>query len=964
MTQSVPPPAYTGLPPMGGGVAAAQITLAAVAPPSPSDRRRPALECIDFNPKKRPPTAQNIIDRLHLTESIPAAGGQIAEAASSTSGVAVNESKGKGNIDDPSVFRSGAHPLANQTVVVPRAASISPQRATHHAMGVPPPKQTVGMPRAAPTSPRRATLHAMGESETPPMQTVVMPRPLGSAPAQQPRPFYGLVETRPPLPANLGRRSTASMYDMVEPMLYLYVTVVKARDLPTMEITGSLGRYVEVKVGNIKGVTKYLEKNAKPLWQQTFAFSRQHIQSSQLEIIVKDKDVLRDNYVGRVVFDMSNVPVRLLPDSPLAPLWYHLSDSHGNKLRHGGHGLGEIMLAVWLGTQTDEAFPEAWHSEAHSLSREELTNTRSKVYYSPKLVYLRVIVIAAQDLIASNKGRPLAETIAKIQMGNQIRRTRPRGGTTNPLWNEEFMFVASEPFEDPEPLVVTVEERVSAGRDVPISRVTIQGLHVHRNGLARSVPSKWFSMSPEMAVEEAATFMSKIQLKMSLETAYHVLDESSHYCSDLQPAAKDLRRAPIGILEVGVLSARGLTGMKNPYCVAKYGDKWVRTRTLLATAEPQWNEQYTWDVFDLTTVITVAVFDNANLHHGAGAYKDQRIGKVRVRLATLESDRVYTYYYPLIALSPLGLKKTGELHLAVRFTCTAWANMQAHYFHPLFPKKHYTDPISVLQMDYLRLQAMQLVTAQLARADPPLRREVVEYMLDVDSKMFSLRRSKANLHRIASLFSGVAAVAKLFDGICRWKNPLATMLVHVMFLHLVCYPELILPMVFLCMIMIGAWNYPWRPLKPPYTDTVLSQVEEFDTFLPPNIDSVLWYTDQSLSDELDEEFDTSPTSRPDDVVQMRYDRLRSTAGRVQTVIGDLVRQGERAQSLLRWHDPRVTPIFITLSLLAAVVLYLTPFQVVALVMGIYFLRPPWLRSRSNLLFNLYTRLPSKDDVML
>ncbi|KAM0891218.1 hypothetical protein ACQ4PT_026535 [Festuca glaucescens] len=30
-----------------------------------------ALECIDFNPKKRPPTAQNIIDRLHLTESIP-----------------------------------------------------------------------------------------------------------------------------------------------------------------------------------------------------------------------------------------------------------------------------------------------------------------------------------------------------------------------------------------------------------------------------------------------------------------------------------------------------------------------------------------------------------------------------------------------------------------------------------------------------------------------------------------------------------------------------------------------------------------------------------------------------------------------------------------------------------------------------------------------------------------------------
>uniref|UniRef100_M8AYS9 C2 domain-containing protein n=1 Tax=Aegilops tauschii TaxID=37682 RepID=M8AYS9_AEGTA len=344
---------------------------------------------------------------------------------------------------------------------------------------------------------------------------------------------YGLTETKPPLPAKMGPRSgtakIASTYDMVEPMSYLYVTVVKARDLPSMDLTGALDPYVEVKLGNFKGVTRHLEKNQNP-------------------------------------------------------------------------------------------------------------------------------------------------------------------------------------------------EKVAAGRDEPIGRIIIPvaSPYVPRNDLAKSIPSKWFNLSRGMTVDEAAaeattgtkhrehskTFASKIHLRMSLETAYHVLDESTHYSSDLQPAAKKLRKSAIGVLEVGILSARGLGGNKSPYCVAKYGSKWVRTRTLLGTAAPAWNEQYTWEVFDLSTVITVAVFDNNHLHHSDG--KDQRIGKVRVRLATLESDRVYTHYYPLMALTPGGLKKTGELHLAVRFTCTAWANMLAQYGRPLLPKMHYSNPISVLQLDYLRFQAMQM----------------------------------------------------------------------------------------------------------------------------------------------------------------------------------------------------------------------------------------------------------------
>jgi hypothetical protein len=148
------------------------------------------------------------------------------------------------------------------------------------------------------------------------------------------------------------------------------------------------------------------------------------------------------------MFDLSEVPKRKPPESPLAPQWYKLEAKSG-KGRAQGTALffrsslanpsiqdcftrflfgctsdvflsrlqrslaalltydydsldcpGEIMVAVWWGTQADEAFPEAWHSDTGGHA-----HFRSKVYLSPKLWYLRVNVIEAQDLNGRDKAR-------------------------------------------------------------------------------------------------------------------------------------------------------------------------------------------------------------------------------------------------------------------------------------------------------------------------------------------------------------------------------------------------------------------------------------------------------------------------------------------------------------------------------------------------------------------------------
>ncbi|KAL7160117.1 hypothetical protein ABFS83_01G072400 [Erythranthe nasuta] len=616
------------------------------------------------------------------------------------------------------------------------------------------------------------------------------------------------------------------------------------------------------------------------------------------------------------------------------------------------------MLAVWIGTQADEAFPDAWHSDAASpldSSSAASALIRSKVYQAPRLWYVRVNVVEAQDLIPSEKAR-FPDAYVKAQIGNQVMRTKPvQSRNFNPLWNEDLFFVAAEPFEDH--LVLTVEDRVAPGKDEVIGRVIIPLNMVEKRADDRVIHSRWFNLEKPVLVDvdqlKKEKFSSKLHLRVCLDGGYHVLDESTHYSSDLRPTAKQLWKPPIGVLELGILNAVGLHPMKtrdgkgtsDTYCVAKYGHKWIRTRTIVDNLFPKYNEQYTWEVFDPATVLTVGIFDNSQLSGEKG--KDVKIGKVRIRISTLQTGRIYTHSYPLLVLHPTGVKKMGELHLALRFSCTSFANMLYTYSRPLLPKMHYVRPFTVVQLDMLRHQAVNIVATRLGRSEPPLRKEVVEYMSDVDSHLWSMRRSKANFFRMMSVFAGIFSAGKWIGDICTWRNPITTVLVHLLYLMLVSFPELILPTVFLYMFLIGIWNFRFRPRYPPHMNTKISQAEAVHP------------------DELDEEFDTFPTSRNPDLVRMRYDRLRSVAGRIQTVVGDVATQGERVHSLLSWRDPRATAIFVTFCLVAAVVLYVTPFQVIAALAGVYAMRHPRFRYRlPSVPVNFFRRLPARTDSML
>ncbi|XP_043698411.1 FT-interacting protein 7 [Telopea speciosissima] len=784
------------------------------------------------------------------------------------------------------------------------------------------------------------------------LQTVSIPESklAGINPA---RPIY-----RQPMPDNLNFSSDLSerisnersTYDLVEKMHYLFVRVVKARYLPTK---GS--PVVEIAVSSNQVRTKPARKSNFFEWDQTFAFGRESPElASTLDVSVLDvpssssnsdpTDDVVGKFLGGVCFDVTEIPLRDPPDSPLAPQWYRLE---GNGSRNG-----DLMLATWIGTQADESFSDAWKTDtAGNIS------SRSKIYLSPKLWYLRATVIEAQDILPVTALRE-SSFLVKAHLGFQVLQTKisvSRNGS--PSWNEDLIFVAAEPFGDH--LVFSLENQNRQSKESPVLGIArIPLATIERRVDDRKVLSRWFGL--EDAVDEKKIYKGRIHLRLCFDGGYHVMDEAAHVCSDFRPTARQLWKPPVGTVELGIIGCKNLLPMKtingkgstDAYSVAKYGQKWVRTRTVADNLDPKWNEQYTWKVYDPCTVLTLGVFDSWGVYEMDGSKDpamvrpDFRIGKARIRISTLETGRVYRNTYPLLLLSPTGVKKMGDIEIAVRFVrAVPTLDLLQVYTQPMMPSMHHIKPLGVFQQEMLRNAASKIVAQHLSRSEPPVRREVVLYMLDVDSHAFCMRKVRANWYRIINVIAGLIDMVRWVEDTRTWKNPTATLLVHALLVMLVWFPDLIFPTLAFYVFVIGAWNYRLRVRDPlPHLCPKISQADAVDR------------------DELDEEFDTVPSSRSAEVVRARYDKLRTLGARVQTLLGDLATQGERLQALVTWRDPRATGIFVGLCFVVAVLMYLVPTKMVAMATGFYYLRHPMFRDRMPPpALNFFRRLPALSD---
>ncbi|CAA2955960.1 QUIRKY [Olea europaea subsp. europaea] len=95
----------------------------------------------------------------------------------------------------------------------------------------------------------------------------------------------------------------------------------------------------------------------------------------------------------------------------------------------------------------------------------------------------------------------------------------------------------------------------------------------------------------------------------------------------------------------------------------------------------------------------------------------------------------------------------------------------------MLPRMHYVRPFGVARQDILRHTAMTIVTAKLARSEPALGQELVQFMLDSDMHMWNMRQRPIGFGLWVPVKSSYSS--RWLNGIQTWAHPPTTILVHI-----------------------------------------------------------------------------------------------------------------------------------------------------------------------------------------
>ncbi|KAF3494954.1 hypothetical protein DY000_02056839 [Brassica cretica] len=794
---------------------------------------------------------------------------------------------------------------------------------------------------------------------------------------------FAVKKISPKLGGERGTRNPngpTSSHDLVEPMEFLYVEVIKTINKSVLNpITHACKPIVEITLGNYQSSTRDLPVGPNGAWNQVFAFDKST--ADVLSVALKDGQFPNNTLIGKQNFKVAaDIPSRVPPDARMAPQWYPIPSTV-----EGYHM--ELLMSVWFGTQADEVYSNAWFADASTVSASREKNTRPKLYLAPRLCYVRVTIVSGHDLIANDRDRTpnvyVSATLDQVRL-----KTKPIE-SKNPSWNQDLIFVASESLEgtvkiqlwdlnkDPhDQCIGTLETKLSE-----MTAVKVPG----------AASTLFYDIKPGGKIEpegDTRRFAGRLKMKLATDQSYHVFDECTQYCSDYRAFAKGLWPGTLGKLEVGILGATGLPRAKNAlkdrnaYVVAKYGNKWARTRTVVNNKSPKWNEQYSWDIYEKCTVLTLGVYDNQQIF-SIDKENDAPVGKVRIPLSLLQWNRIYTGSYPILVLGKEGLKTTGEIQLAVRCACPpptltffppSYAFATAP-FRLLLPKSHYKSPISLPQIDRLRELAVGVNCQNLARTEPPLRNEVVKDMLSPKNNNFSMRKTKANVDRLYDFFTWLsskygrldAEVRSTTDNTPKWITFAVCFCVLwllpplTLWLVVYLYPYCLVSFSVYVMIKVLVEYYKTRNgtgPPPPLVlfDVKLSRLEKLD--------------DTQALDEIAEEFDATSAVDPQ-VLKMRYDRLKASGAEVMVFSGEAASQFERFHALWMLCTSNNVVLICVLALLYPVLLVYYYFSLESLVKAfITVFVFKWVNFTFNRLDlpsafkNFFRRLPNKEHLMM
>ncbi|XP_039603214.1 extended synaptotagmin-1 isoform X2 [Polypterus senegalus] len=441
-------------------------------------------------------------------------------------------------------------------------------------------------------------------------------------------------------------------------------------------IKGKSDPYAIVRVGTQVFISKVIDENLNPRWNEMYEVIVHEVPGQELELEIFDKDPDKDDFLGRMKMDLGDVKKTRSLDQ-----WYQLKDTEK----------GQVHLRLeWLSLLTNPS------SLDQVLQVNRATRTTFKTSDPPSAAILAVYLDRAQELPLKN-GSKNPNPMVQLSVQDVTKESRTCYGTNSPVWEDAFHFFIQNPKTQELDLHVKDDDRVLAlgSLTLPLSRLLSsenltldQWFQLDHSGSASRLYMK--IVLRILASESAGAPKSPVSTSPCLPTPGEVLPKPSDPPKkEEEKAAEEVvtgtssviqqSGAPQqmcssvdedftseGVLRIHLVEAENLIakdnflkgmmqGKSDPYVVIRAGAYSFRSRVIKENLNPKWGELY-------EVVMTMIPGQELEFElFDKDIDEDDFLGRLKINMLDITTNQYTDEWFTLSEV------KSGSIHLILEW---------------------------------------------------------------------------------------------------------------------------------------------------------------------------------------------------------------------------------------------------------------------------------------------------------
>ncbi|KTG34770.1 hypothetical protein cypCar_00007059 [Cyprinus carpio] len=359
-------------------------------------------------------------------------------------------------------------------------------------------------------------------------------------------------------------------------------------------VKGKSDPYVKIHIGDTVFKSHVIKENLNPTWNEMYELVMTSRSTSDVLVEVFDKDMDKDDFLGRVKISLQEIIQSQLTDKWIANKftgkWFSLSD-----VKHGQ----VHMILEWLPTVTQ---PDRLQKALQLQSEHSYQN---KSVASAALFF--ILLERAHDLQLKKSGKE-PKAAAELVLGDISYKTKVCERSTSPEWSEAFHFLIHNPTEE-----ILIIKILDSSLDTSVLHRKKPVVEEERSDLS-NVPDSTISEGGYMepvktfgSAHEEHRHMDKPEEQSPKKVSPSVPAEESKVSSstDVRPqkTSHDPSFGTKGVLRIHLLEAQDLVakdnmmggmvkGKSDPYVKIHIGETTFKSHVIKENLNPTWNEMY------------------------------------------------------------------------------------------------------------------------------------------------------------------------------------------------------------------------------------------------------------------------------------------------------------------------------------------------------------------------------------